>query len=176
MTRGCAAWGALLCLVANGVACAAPKGEGAVTVKLECVLGVDPQVRAGEPVMVRFRLTNRSKQRLFVLNWHTPLEGLLSGYLRVTRDGAEVPYQGPKVKRGDPEADEYVALAPGASADAEVEASLAYDFRPPGRYLLAFEGRLFDVAEKEAEVPRPLARHRAAAVRCPAVVTTVVAP
>lgn len=176
MTRGCAGWGALLCLLASGAACAAPKGEGAVTMKLECALTVAPQVRAGEPVVLHFRLTNRSAKRLFVLNWHTPLEGLLSGYLQVTRDGASVPYQGPKVKRGDPEADEYVALAPGASAEAEVEASLAYELRQPGRYLIAFAGRLMDVTEKEAEVPRPLARHRAVNVRCPAVATTVVPP
>lgn len=144
--------------------------------KLECALTVAPQVRAGEPVVLHFRLTNRSAKRLFVLNWHTPLEGLLSGYLQVTRDGAEVPYNGPQVKRGDPEADEYVALAPGASAKAEVEASLAYEFRQPGRYLIAFRGQLMDVTTSEAEVPRKLAQHRAASVRCPAVETAVVPP
>jgi peptidyl-Lys metalloendopeptidase len=58
--------------------------------KLECELSVPARLRAGEPVPLSFRLTNRSAQPLAVLTWHTPLEGLLSNALEVTRDGAPI--------------------------------------------------------------------------------------
>jgi hypothetical protein len=143
---------------------------------LECAMSVAPRVRAGEPVMLQFRLTNPTSQPVYVLNWQTPLDGLFGNFLQVTRDGAEIPYQGPMMKRGDPEADDYVAIAPGASADAEIEVSLAYEMREPGRYRISFRDQLMDVTWQQAEVPRPRSQHRAVPVRCPAVETTVVAP
>jgi hypothetical protein len=143
---------------------------------LECAMSVSPRGRVGEPVELVFRLRNPTAQPLYVLNWHTPLEGLLSNCLKVTRDGVEIPYQGPMFKRGDPDADSYVTLAPGGSAEEKIEASLAYDFSQPGTYRIEFRGPLMDVATQEAEVPRPLARHSAVPLQCPAVETTIVAP
>jgi hypothetical protein len=143
---------------------------------LECAMSVSPRVRVGEPVELTFRLRNPTAQPLYVLNWHTPLEGLLSNCLKVTRAGVEIPYQGPMFKRGDPDADSYVTLAAGASAEEKIEASLAYDFSQPGTYRIEFRGPLMDVATQQAEVPRPLARHSAVPLQCPAVETTIVAP
>jgi hypothetical protein len=142
---------------------------------LECALSTSaPQVRQGEPVEVVFRLRNPTAQPLYVLNWHTPLEGLLSNCLKVTRAGAEIPYQGPMFKRGDPDAESYVTLAPGASVEEKIEASLAYDFSQPGTYRIEFRGPLMDVATRQAEVPRPLGQHRALPVQCPAVELKVI--
>jgi hypothetical protein len=143
---------------------------------LKCELSVAPRLEAGEPVRVTFRLTNPAAQPLYVLNWHTPLEGLLSNCLEISRDGTEIPYQGPMFKRGDPEAEDYVTLAPGASAENTIEAQLAYDFLQPGTYRIAFKGLLMDVATQQAEVPRPLAQHRALPVQCQAVETAITAP
>jgi hypothetical protein len=137
---------------------------------------VAPQLKVGEPVQVTFRLTNPTAQPLFVLDWHTPLEGLLSNCLEVTRDGTEIPYQGPMFKRGNPEASDYVTLAPGGSAENTIEAQLAYDFSQPGTYRIAFRGPLMDVATQQAEVPRPLAQHRAVPVQCQAIETKISAP
>jgi peptidyl-Lys metalloendopeptidase len=143
---------------------------------LDCVLSVPPSVRAGEPVELRFQLTNRTAQPLYVLTWRTPLEGLLGNDFQVTREGTEVPYQGPMVKRGNPQAEDYAALAPGASVDAKVELSLAYEMKQPGRYRIAFRGELMDVTEKQVDVPRPLEQHQSRPVSCPAVETAVTAP
>ncbi len=140
--------------------------------KLECTLSVAPQVAAGEPVEVLFRLTNRTERPLYVLDWHTPLEGLRSNLFTVTRDGAEVPYEGPMMKRGAPSADDYVAIAPGASVEARVDVSLAYDFKPPGRYRLTFRDELMDVATEQAELPHRLEGFRPLPVKCPSVETT----
>jgi hypothetical protein len=141
-----------------------------------CELSVAPQLKVGEPVNVTFRLTNPTAQQLFVLDWHTPLEGLLSNCLEVTRDGTEIPYQGPMFKRGNPEASDYVILAPGVLSERTIEAQLAYDFSQPGTYRIAFRGPLMDVATQQAEVPRPLAQHRAVPVQCQAIETKISAP
>ena len=187
MTRRLVGGITLLCLAVLGGACASRKEgtdmpaaggtEGTtLAAPLRCELSVAPRYKVGEPVNVTFKLTNPTAQPLYVLNWHTPLEGLLSNCLKVTRGGVEIPYQGPMFKRGDPDADSYVALAPGAAAEQKIEASLAYDFSQPGTYRIEFRGPLMDVATRQEEVPRPLARHSATPVQCPAVETTVEAP
>jgi hypothetical protein len=133
-------------------------------------------LKVGEPVELRFRLTNPTAQPLFVLSWHTPLEGLLNDFLRVTRDGTEIPYQGPMFKRGNPSAEEYTAIPAGRSVEASVEVSLAYDFKQPGHYRIAFRNELLDVTPNQPEVPHPLERFHPMAVTCPAVETTIVSP
>lgn len=143
---------------------------------LECALSVPASVRAGEPVELRFQLTNRTAQPLYVLNWRTPLEGLWGNDFQVTRDGAQVPYQGPMKKRANPSAQNYVTIAPGASVDGTVELSLAYDMKQPGRYRIEFRGQLLDIAEKQADVPRAMDAFQARELKCPAVETTITAP
>ncbi|HYO59200.1 protease [Archangium sp.] len=206
MTRGYIGWVALFCLAFNSSACAprketseqkaasdqkgapeqqpAParqtaseqKENPAMAKTLDCTLSVPPSVRAGEPVELRFQLTNRTAQPLYVLTWRTPLEGLLGNDFLVTRDGAEILYQGRMVKRGNPRAEDYVTLTPGASVDAKVELSLAYEMKQPGRYRIEFRGPLMDVAQKQSEVPRPLEQFQPLPVQCPVVETTITAP
>jgi hypothetical protein len=154
-----------------------PKENPAMATTLECSLSVPPSLKAGQPVEARFQLINRTAQPLFVLKWRTPLEGrLLGNDFEITRDGAEIPYQGPMAKRGNPGADSYVTLAPGASVEAKVELSLAYELTQPGRYRIAFRNELMDVAEKQSDVPRSLDQFRPQPVRCPVVETTITAP
>ena len=143
---------------------------------LECSLSVPPHVRAGEPVMLRFGLRNPTAQPLAVLTWNTPLEGFFGNYLQVTRDGAEVLYTGPMVKRGDPDASSYVTVAPGGSAERQVELSLAYDMKVPGKYRVEMRGEALDVATPPSSVPRPREQHRAVPLQCPPVETVVAAP
>lgn len=188
MTRGNTRWVALCCLVLGAGACAPRKEtsdqkvaserkeDPAMTAMLECALSVPASVRAGEPVELRFQLTNRTAQPLYVLTWRTPLEGLMGNDFQITRDGTEVPYQGRMVKRGNPLAEHYVTLAPGASVDAKVELSLAYEMTRPGRYRIEFRGPLMDVAGAQAEVPRPLEQLQSRPVSCPVAETAITAP
>ncbi|MFY0567278.1 protease [Archangium lansingense] len=200
MTRGYSRWVALFCLTLGACASrkeasepkpapaqqqpapapqAAPeptKENPAMAATLDCVLSVPPSVRAGEPVELRFQLTNRTAQPLYVLTWRTPLEGVRGKDFRITREGTEVLFQGPMVKRGNPQADQYVTLAPGASVDAKIDLSQAYEMKHPGRYRIEFRGDLMDVAEKQADVPRSLDQLQSRPVSCPAVETTITAP
>jgi len=143
---------------------------------LECQLRAPKTVKAGQPVEVVFRLSNPTSQPLYVLDWHTPLEGLLNDIFQVTRDGEELSYSGPMLKRGPPSADEYVTVAPGASVEGRVDIALAYDFTQPGRYRIAFRGRLMDVATQKPKEPHTLDRFRELAVNCPEVETAVLKP
>ena len=140
---------------------------------LECALSAPATVKAGEPVEVVFRLSNPTSQPLYVLDWHTPLEGLLNNIFQVTRDGAEISYAGPMLKRANPGADDYVAVAPGATVEGKVNVALAYDFTQPGRYRIAFQGRLMDVATQQAGLPHTMDGFRELPVKCNEVETTV---
>ena len=131
-------------------------------VDLEAVLEAPASLPQGEPVEVRFTLTNRSETSLYVLRWYTPLEGLYGDIFRVERDGEPVPYNGPLVMRGDPTGDDYVYLDPGESVSATVDLTAvgendvpAYDFSKPGRYTIAFVSpRNSHVAESVSDMAR----------------------
>ena len=156
---------------------APPPAQGPTAAKLECSMSVAPSVKAGQPVELRFRLDNRGTEPAYVLNWQTPFEGRPMGaYLQVSRDGADVPYQGPLAKRGDPSASSYLPIAPGASAESKVDVALSYDVKTPGHYRIAFRNTLMDVISDKAEVPHKLDQFRPVEVTCPPVETTITPP
>ncbi len=138
-----------------------------VAAVLTCSLEAVPPYRAGEPVPVRFRLRNRGRLPFAVLNWNTPLEGLLADTFAIRRaGGARLPWNGPTIKRGDPEAEEYVTVAAGGDVTADVDLALGYDIRAAGRYSIGLRLRLHDVAAPGAEIPRPRSRHASRSLDC----------
>jgi hypothetical protein len=48
--------------------------------------------------------------------------------------------------------------------------------KEPGRYKIALRGPLMDVVTQKAEVPRPLAQHKAMPLACPTIEVEVTAP
>ena len=124
---------------------------------------------------VLFKLTNRSAQPVWVLKWQTPLEGILGTVFQVTRDGQEVEYQGPMVKRRAPSASSYEAIAPGATVENRVEVTQAYDFKKPGTYRITFRDELMDVATRQEDVPRPGGDYKSTPVKCAPVDVTLTA-
>ncbi|WP_199729041.1 protease [Corallococcus sp. CA053C] len=145
------------------------------TPNLECALSAPAKARVGEPVEVLFRLTNRSAQAVYILPWQSPLEGLMGPAFDITRDGEEVSYQGPMVKRRAPSESSYVTIAPGATAENRVEVTQAYDFQKPGTYRIAFRNELMDVTSRKEDVPRPGGDYKAAPVKCAPVDVVVTA-
>jgi hypothetical protein len=132
---------------------------------LECRLVAAESYRAGNKVLVRFVLANRGELEVSVLTWYSPLEGLLGNVFRVVdAAGAVRPYQGPMVKRGDPEADEYTTVPPKGEIAEEVDLALAYDLTAPGRYTVTFAGPIADLTTPGA-IPRPRERHRPSAIQ-----------
>lgn len=139
------------------------------TPSLECHLSVAAETRLGKPVWLTFELRNTSPAALYVLNWNTPLEGFFGRYLTVRGPDGEVAYQGPMVKRGPPEPDEYVRVKAGGSARARVDISLVYEIRKPGRYEATFAGRLHDVSDARVTHSRGMDQLKPLPLSCPAV-------
>lgn len=150
-------------------ACSAQEGAqmtGALRPSFDCVLETQSKYVIGEPVELRFSLHNRTDRTLYVLTWYTPLEGLAGEILRLTRDGNPVPYRGMLAKRGDPTAEEYVAIQAEATADAVVDLAESYDLSRPGRYEVVFTSRLYDVVDRPSLVPRKRESHQPHDVSC----------
>lgn len=131
---------------------------------------VSCRLESQAPTSLRFELANGSDSALRVLTWNTPLEGWKGTVLRVTRDGEEVPYQGPMLKRGDPQADAYREIPAGGKVDAVVDLAEVYDVSRPGTYKVEADGDLIDVtAEPTEAVPRPRDRHQPVPLDCGAI-------
>lgn len=121
-------------------------------VGLNAILEAPSSLPSGEAVKLQFTLTNHSPERLYVLDWYTPLEGILGEIFGVERDGQAIPYEGPLVMRGDPLPENYVRLEPGASVSAEVDLATVYDFSQAGEYTVEFlSPRISHVAKTERE-------------------------
>jgi hypothetical protein len=125
------------------------------------------RLEAQASASIRFELSNGSDSTLRVLTWNTPLEGWKGTVLRVTRDGEELPYQGPMLKRGDPQADAYVEIPAGGRTDATVDLAEVYDVSRSGTYKVEADGDLIDVTAEAA--PRPRDRHQPMPLDCGAV-------
>jgi hypothetical protein len=128
---------------------------------LVCKLSAPARIEAGQPVPMRFTLTNRGPAAVRVLNWATPFEGWFGPYVQVMHNGNLLRFTGPMVKRGDPAADEYVAIAAGRSRHATVDLAQPFDFTAPGRYRVTPRMTLFDVStgpprQRDAMVPAKL--------------------
>jgi len=79
-------------------------------------------------------------------------------------------------KRGNPSAKSYLTMDPGTPLEADVNLALAYDFKKPGHYRIAFRGQIWDLVTQRADVPRPLEQHQPVPLQCAPIETEVVAP
>jgi hypothetical protein len=149
--------------------------QGLAAPALRCALEAPAQAATGTPVMLRFTLTNAGAVPLQVLRWNTPLEGAwFARFVEVTHDGRALPFAGPMMKRGDPRANAYLRLEPGASATGEVDLALPFDLSKPGVYHVQPRIRLVDVFDAgRAQPPRPRSAHEGADLDCPAVDVTI---
>ena len=123
-----------------------------------------PEYKAAEAVTIRYTLTNTAGTAQTVLKWGTPLEGFNGDIFRVTADGKPVVYTGRVVKRGAPLPEEYVTLAPGGSASADVDLAQAYDISDVGDYSVEFSSKVMDLG---AGTPADLASRKTYAAFAP---------
>ena len=138
--------------------------------RLEC------RLEASGPAAVRFILVNRTDAPLWVLRWNTPLEGWQGTIFELTSEGAEIPYAGPMVKRGDPGREDYTEIPAGEKAEATVNLALVYDLGKPGTYRLRVTGGLQDLTADPGTVPRPRDQQEPAPLDCPEIEVSVGEP
>jgi hypothetical protein len=94
---------------------------------------------SGEPVKVHFALINLTSEKLYVLDWFTPFEGIVGDIFRVTYNGQPIPYQGIHAMRENPSPESYIVLEPAGTEIVEVNLSEVYDFSRPGIYSIAYK-------------------------------------
>lgn len=156
---------ALVLLVTTALPLSAAGAEA-----LRCTLAAPAKAVAGRPVMLQFTLANRGTEALHVLQWNTPFEGWFGPYVRVLRDGTELPYRGPQLKRGEPRKSAYFRLRPGQSRNVSVDLALPFDLTQPGHYRVEPQLTLFDVvAPGQGSIPRPREQHVPRELACNAV-------
>jgi hypothetical protein len=138
---------------------------------LRCAVEVPSPVVAGEPVLIRFTLTNTGTAALQLLRWNTPFEGAWLGpFVSLSQAGRSIAYQGPQVKRGEPLAEHYLLLAAGASASADIDLGQVFDLTRPGPYTVRPQLRFADHFPANLQPPPRMRReHDTLALPCPSV-------
>ena len=94
------------------------------------------QYQLGEKITCQFDITNQVTVDYYLLKWQTPLEGMKSPYLSVSKDGKPLTYHGMMVKRGNPQASDFVHIKAGESVSNSVDITTGYDFNEPGTYTI----------------------------------------
>ena len=140
---------------------------------INCQLALPGEVEMTDPLPLKMTLSNPGKQTLHVLNWHTPFEGFFSRYLKVTGPQGEIAYGGALVKRGQPQRDEYLSIAPRTSVTSSANLRDVYKFDVPGTYRVEYIGQLADVSAEA--IPRKLEQHTAQRLTCATLTVRVIA-
>jgi peptidyl-Lys metalloendopeptidase len=91
---------------------------------------------------VDVEITNTSNRTLRLPAWELPAQYLQADLFAVTRDGREVAYEGPMIKRGLPQAADFVILRPGQTYRTRVDLSAFYDLSSTGEYTVTFKAPL----------------------------------
>jgi len=111
----------------------------------------------GDTIWIQFSLENQSQEALYLLQWYTPLEGIMGDIFEVQRDGQPVSYLGILAMRANPTIDSYIFLEPGRAMSAEVNISQAYDFSQTGMYTIRFRSpRISCLATSKSELATTL--------------------
>jgi len=145
-------------------------GAAPATAALRCELSAPASGRAGAPLLLHFKITNNDSQGVRMLDWNTPFEpGWFAPFVTLQRDGQAVTYRGASMKRGDPAAQDYVAIGAGRVRHARIDLAEAFDLSRPGHYRVEPQIVLHDVLPFGTRAPRPRDAHQAHSLACNAV-------
>jgi len=102
-------------------------------------LRVDLQMSAAavsstQAVFADVTVVNTGDRPVDLLSWYLPITDLQEPLFAVARDGQPVAYIGPRYKRGQPDASDFITIAAGASVTWRVDLSRFYDFSQTGDY------------------------------------------
>lgn len=101
---------------------------------------IDEKVELGDPILLRFSLTNQGGQPVRICRWHSPLEGrFTTNYLQIFRKRRPIHYTGKKPK-SQAMLKDYVTLYPGETLSTTVDIRRAYAFHHTGKYDIRFQG------------------------------------
>jgi len=143
---------------------------------LEFQLSARSNYFKGKPVPIGFALKNLTSKTLWILTWYTPLEGLKGNIFFIRCDDKEIPYRGILAKRGDPQSDSYVRIAPNKMVSKDVDLSKAYNFPVSKNCSVQFHGRVYDLVVGEDLLPRKRENHQGIDLQGNSVTFGIIAP
>lgn len=119
-------------------------GQDQEVIKLKTTIQAEQRgYKAREPLVIRFTLTNISSQPMKVLKWFTPLDGFNSNMFQVySKDGKPVLYLGRLMKRGLPQAKDYMTINPNQSISMTTTIGEAYAIEHLGEYSIQYRSRI----------------------------------
>lgn len=100
--------------------------------------------RLGDPIDVTFSIRNSGSTPYQVLAWDLPLDGEVTDFLALERNGERVRFDGRHVKRGEPVESDYVLLEPDETIVQTVDISESYPIQAPGTYKATLKVTIFD--------------------------------
>jgi peptidyl-Lys metalloendopeptidase len=107
------------------------------------------QYNAQDRQILKFTLTNNSNEKVSVLKFKTPLEGIKDDMFWVKRQEEVAVYLGKMVKRSAPKPNDYLMLDPNESVSTDLDISEVYDVSKAGNYSVEFDSRVLDVGSEE---------------------------
>jgi peptidyl-Lys metalloendopeptidase len=119
---------------------AAPPADRASPLRVGLMAMADPA--GGFQGQVEVSITNTSRHTARVPKWQLPSNLVESKLFQISRDGVAVAYQGPMIKRGLPQAEDFAILRAGETVRSVVDLSKAYDFSQSGEYVVALNSAL----------------------------------
>jgi hypothetical protein len=117
---------------------AAPEAECAACVEGPAASAADLSVEIIPTVAgrgeIEYRLTNYGAETLRIVPWDTALAGASERFFDVFLEGNPIPYAGLSISRAEPEVEDFVQLAPGASLSAQLDLTRVYAMSQVGQY------------------------------------------
>ena len=108
--------------------------------------------RALSTVACTFKFTNRHDGTYYLLKRNTPLDGLYSPFVTVSRDGVPVQYEGIIVHYAPLSKNEFVPLRVGESISATVQLTDAFTFSSDGIYTITYANPLQVISEEQMDL------------------------
>ncbi|TWX55666.1 hypothetical protein [Colwellia hornerae] len=114
------------------------------TSKQSCAITVSSAPLSADQVIINFSFQNPYLKEIELLTWYTPFEGFLSDLFIVTRSdtGQQLSYQGPMVKRLQPQSEDYLSILPNEVSSTSINLSFVYAFNQ-GNYQLTLKDKTF---------------------------------
>lgn len=113
-----------------------------------CSMSINSTLLSTDQVSLNFSLQNPYDKNMRLLIWYTPFEGFFSDLFIITNSdtGEQLNYQGPMVKRLQPQIEDYLSLSANEISSITLNLSLVYVFTQ-GNYQLQLKKNSFNFEE-----------------------------
>lgn len=132
---------ALIAFVTTGITTMSACNSESAGNSIAISLSAEPSYKVKEAVFVTVRVTNNTHNDIKFLKWGTPFESMPTRDMFSVKkeDNQILPYQGRMVKRGKPEANDYISIQAGQTLKQGMDISRAYGINASGTYHVQYK-------------------------------------